>query len=93
MAIEQNIETGNQNVTIFGKPDAGMTASVEISGTERVLLDFPTAELSKVSVNTEGALTIGFKDGSSLVIEDYAATLGSENPPTIQISGGEVIDL
>ncbi|MBL1147707.1 MAG: type I secretion C-terminal target domain-containing protein [Pseudomonadota bacterium] len=93
MAIEQNIETGNQNVTVFGKPDAGMTASVEISGTERVLLDFPTTELSKVSVNTEGALSIGFKDGSSLIIEDYAATLGAENPPTVQISGGDVIDL
>lgn len=93
MAIEQNIATGNQNISVFAKPEAGMTESVKISGTEQVMLDFSPADLGKISVNTEGALTITFKDGASLVIEDYAATLASEQPPTVQLAGGEVIDL
>ncbi|TVQ82805.1 MAG: VWA domain-containing protein [Micavibrio sp.] len=91
--IHNSVHTESQKIAVFGKPESGTTIHSEIGGAEQVFLGFSPADIAKISVNTDGALQIGFKDGGTLAITDYAATLGGENPPNVQLTGGETVDL
>ena len=92
MAVEDNANTVGKQ-TVLTQPEGGVATEVEISGSEMVFLNFSPADISKVVVNTEGALEISFLNGGSIQITDYADALGGDNAPSVQLASGDVIDL